>query len=144
VAVFAADHAGDSTDELAERIEQILADAGAERWRHRARTIAQTEATAAYNAGTFSGFLGYAAQAGGRWSKEWVDVHDDRVRATHRTADGQRVPLLLPFSVGGHPAMHPGDDQLPAREVVNCRCAMLLVRPDERVNYRNRNYRGES
>lgn len=141
-AVFAADHAGDDTDQLAERIDAILGNADAERWTNRARTIARTEATAAFNAGTFAGFLGFAASAGGAWSKEWVDVHDERVRATHHAADGQRVPLLLPFSVGGFPAMYPGDDQLPAREVVNCRCGILLVRPDERVNYGNRNSRG--
>lgn len=141
-AVFAADYAGDDTDQLTERIDDILAASGSERWTNRARTIARTEATAAYNAGTFAGFLGYAAQTGGAWSKEWVDVHDDRVRSTHRAVNGQRVPLLLPFSVGGHPGMHPGDEQLPAREVVNCRCGIILVRPDERVSYANRNSRG--
>lgn len=140
-AVFAADHAGDSTDELAERIDAILAEAGADRWTNRARTIARTEATAAYNAGTFSGFLGYAAQTGGRWEKVWLDCDDDRVRPTHATADGQRVPLILPFSVGGFPGMHPGDQELPAKEVVNCRCGMLLARPGESISLGNRNSR---
>lgn len=140
-AVFAADKAGDDTEQLAARIEEILADAGAERWTNRARTIARTEATAAYNAGTFSGFLGYAAQTGGRWEKAWLAVEDDRTRHTHRTADGQRVPLIVPFSVGGHPGMYPGDPELPAREVVNCRCGLLLVRPGEEINYANRQFR---
>lgn len=140
-AVFAADKAGDSTDELAERIDEILSASGSERWTHRARTIARTEATAAYNAGTFSGFLGYAAQTGGRWEKAWLAVDDDRTRHTHDVADGQRVPLIVPFSVGGHPGMYPGDPELPAREVVNCRCGMLLVRPGEVINYANRQSR---
>lgn len=140
-AVFAADKAGEDTDVLAARIDAILEESGGERWTNRARTIARTEAAAAYNAGTFSGYLGYAAQMGGRWEKVWLDCDDDRVRLTHRAADGQRVPLILPFSVGGFPGMYPHDPELPARESVNCRCGMLLVRPGEEVDYSNRNFR---
>lgn len=141
LAVFSADKDGASTDELAERIDGILSTSGSERWTNRARTIARTESTAAYNAGTLSGFLGYAAQTGGRWEKAWLAVDDDRTRHSHNVADGQRVPLILPFSVGGHPGMHPGDPELPAKEVINCRCGMLLVRPGEAINYANRQYR---
>lgn len=139
--VFAADKAGDSTDELAARIDAILDASGTDRWTNRAMTIARTEATAAYNAGTFSGFLGLADQLGGRWEKAWLTVHDDRVRHTHVVADGQRVPLIVPFSVGGAPGMYPGDQELPVQERANCRCGMLLVRPGEQIDYSNRDYR---
>lgn len=139
--VFAADRDGLDTDELAEKIDAILATSGAQRWQNRARTIARTEATAAYNAGTLEGFKSLARSLGGSWEKAWLDCDDDRVRPTHRAADGQRVPLLGHFNVGGFPALHPGDFDLPARESVNCRCGMLLLRPGEAINYANRNFR---
>lgn len=141
-AVFTADKEGDSTDELADRIDQILAASGSDRWTNRATAIARTEATAAYNAGTFDGFLGLAAQLGGRWEKGWLAVDDIRTRPTHVEADLQRRPLILPFSVGGWPGMYPGAPELPAGEVVNCRCSMLLLRPGEQMDYSNRQFRG--
>jgi len=141
-AVFAGDRDGDSTDELAERIEAILAASGADTWTNRATTIARTEATAAYNAGTFDGFLGLAAQLGGKWEKGWLAVEDARTRPSHVEADLQRRPLLLPFSVGGWPGMYPGAIELPAGEVVNCRCSMVLLRPGEQMDYSNRQYKG--
>lgn len=141
-AVFAGDREGDSTDELAGRIDQILAASGSDRWTNRATTIARTEATAAYNAGTFDGFLGLAAQLGGKWEKGWLAVDDVRTRPSHVEADLQRRPLLLPFSVGGYPGMYPGAVELPAKEVVNCRCSMLLLRQGEVMDYSNRQFRG--
>lgn len=54
--------------------------------------------------------------------KQWVARHDERTRSTHAAADGQRVPVDQPFSVGGVPLDHPGDRRGPAGEVINCRC----------------------
>lgn len=131
-------------DELADHVDQLLIESGSERWRNRAQTIARTEAVGAYNAGTFRGFTSYAAQVGGEWEKGWLATEDDRTRPTHEKADLQRVPLLQPFSVGGFPGMFPGDPLLPAQEVVNCRCAMLLLQPGERINYADRQSRARS
>lgn len=107
-------------EELASEIDQLLVETGSERWRNRAQTIARTEAVAAYNAGSFQGFVSFAEQAGGRWEKGWLATEDERTRPTHERADLQRVPLLSPFSVGGFPGMFPGDPLLPAQEVINC------------------------
>ena len=59
--------------------------------------------------------------------KRWRSRHDDRVRSSHREADGQAVGLDEPFRVGGAELMYPGDPRGPAGEVLNCRCEMYLI-----------------
>lgn len=132
---------GWGADELAEHVAELLDASGAEQWKGRAQTIARTEAIGAYNAGSFRGFQGMAAQLGGKWEKGWLATDDDRTRPTHNEADLQRVPLDSHFTVGGFPALFPGDPSLPAHEVINCRCSMLLLRPGEQINYADRQSR---
>jgi uncharacterized protein with gpF-like domain len=136
---------GWSIDELADRVDGILAEAGAERWRNRARVIARTEAIGAYNAGTFSGFLSYAKQLGGDWEKVWLATHDHRTRRTHARetgADGQRVGLHEHFKVGEGLLMYPGDPSGPPEEVIQCRCSILLARAGEIIDFSNRHFKG--
>ncbi|WKW87053.1 hypothetical protein SEA_NICOLE72_16 [Microbacterium phage Nicole72] len=57
--------------------------------------------------------------------KQWVTRRDERVRHAHAAADGQRVPVGEPFMIGGYPAMHPGDRNLPASLSINCRCVTI-------------------
>lgn len=59
--------------------------------------------------------------------KQWVARHDERTRSTHAAANGQRVPLDQPFSVGGAALDHPGDRRGPVGEVVNCRCVTVAA-----------------
>lgn len=59
--------------------------------------------------------------------KQWVARHDERTRSTHAAANGQRVPLDQPFSVGGAALDHPGDRRGPAGEVINCRCITIAA-----------------
>lgn len=58
----------------------------------------------------------------------WLSERDDRVRPTHITADGQRVPVNEPFWVGGYRVMYPTDSSLGAgpEEIVNCRCVEIF------------------
>lgn len=89
--------------------------------------LADTEAniataTAAYNTAAQAAF-----DTGRAVYKRWRSRRDDRVRETHRIAEGQEVAYDEAFWVGGVPMMHPGDPSAPASEVVNCRC---------RVDYR--------
>lgn len=137
---------GWSIDQLADEIDQVLADADAERWKNRARTIARTEAVAAYNAGTYSGFQSYAQAVPGPWEKVWLETHDHRTRDTHREGiqgfGGQRVPLLGMFRHGDVEMPYPGWPLAPAAEVVNCRCSLLLAREGEIIDFSNRHYKG--
>lgn len=60
--------------------------------------------------------------------KRWVTRHDDKVRETHRHADGDTVPLAEPFYVGGYPLMYPGERGAPPEIVINCRCVLVGTR----------------
>jgi hypothetical protein len=139
---------GWSIDELASEIDQVLADADADRWKNRARTIARTEAVAAYNAGTYSGFQSYAQSVPGPWEKVWLETHDHRTRLTHREGEqgfgGQRVPLTAMFRHGDVEMPYPGWPLAPAEEVINCRCSILLAREGEIIDFSNRHYRGNA
>lgn len=123
----------DSTDaDLEEIVEQVRGTYDQRRvW---AETTARTETTGAVNGGSFE-----AAKRAGVTHKQWLSSRDDRVRETHDEggADGQTVPLLLPFLVGGFPLMYPGDPLGPAQEVINCRCTMLFDREVERDERRD-------
>lgn len=61
--------------------------------------------------------------------REWLSRRDDRVRTTHRTADGQVRNLREPFIVGDALLRFPGDPLAPVHETANCRC---------RLRYRHR------
>lgn len=95
----------------------------------RAMTIARTEVVSAYNG---SASLG-AAQlppdvvAG----QEWVATQDARTRDDHAAADGQVVAIGDSFDVGGEQLAYPGDPNGSADEIVNCRCTVAFLTPDE-------------
>jgi F like protein len=140
-ATMKANTEGMSIDELSQEIDKILGEADVTTWRHRARVIARTEAVGAYNGGRFAGSLSIAKHLGGAWEKQWLATDDHRTRPTHVEADGQRVALTTPFTVGGFLGMFPGDPALPAQEVIQCRCTFMLVRPGEQVDMTSRQFR---
>lgn len=88
-----------------------------------AQETAREEVAGIVNGGSFE-----AAKLAGVTTKSWLSSHDEKVRPTHRLADGQAVALELPFLVGGHPLMYPGDPLGPIQETINCRCVMLFDR----------------
>jgi hypothetical protein len=59
--------------------------------------------------------------------KAWQATNDTRTRHTHHEADGQTVMVTEPFIVGGAPLAFPGDPTGPPQEVINCRCANLVL-----------------
>lgn len=83
--------------------------------------LAQSEAAISVNSARHE--LATAAyREGVRIDKTWRTRRDARVRHTHAAAEGQTVPFVAPFFVGGIPMQHPGDPTAPVEEVVNCRC----------------------
>lgn len=98
---------------------------------YRTEMIARTVSMQSYNAGSNELFR----QAGVE-EREWIATHDDRTRDTHLEADGQVMGSDEPFVVGGWEMMFPGDDSYgaPAEEIVNCRCTILPVIPEEGVS----------
>lgn len=108
---------GESIPELSARVRQEIASS-----RIRATTIARTEVIGASNAGSLAQMRSFGTQ--GPKSKSWLATNDRATRTSHRTADGQEVPINEPFQVGGVGLDFPGDPTAPAHEVVNCRCTL--------------------
>lgn len=89
----------------------------------RAQTIARTET---HQASSF--VTDQMVQASGvEFEREWVASKGERTRRAHREADGQRVGMNEPFSVGGELLMYPGDPDGSAKNVINCRCQAVYV-----------------
>lgn len=96
------------------------------RWAFKARRIARTEAVGAYNGGTWESARAVADVLGERRFKRWLATTDSRVRDTHWRAHGQTVPMEGDFLVGGAKLKYPGDPYGPGKEVINCRCALIV------------------
>lgn len=62
--------------------------------------------------------------------KQWVATIDARTRPDHLAAHGQEVGIDEPFIVGGEQLDHPGDPAGSAAEVINCRCRVVTVLPE--------------
>ena len=85
----------------------------------RRRMIAEHEAQAAYNAGTF-----FASRLLGAPSKTWVTRKDAKVRPEHILMQGNTVDVGENFVVDGVKMRFPGDPSAPAHLTINCRCRL--------------------
>lgn len=54
----------------------------------------------------------------------WLSMHDERVRHSHKVADGQERRVGEAFSVGGYDMEMPGDVTAPIEEWIGCRCIL--------------------
>lgn len=90
------------------------------KWRTRVRRQVRTG---------FTGVLGRMVLAElrsrGIRTKTWVSKRDEKVRTTHRIADGQTVPVDQPFRVGATDLQYPGERGKPLQETANCRCIIV-------------------
>lgn len=91
--------------------------------RTRSLVIARTESTAAANYGASLG----AESNDYEVAKQWLSVMDANTRPTHVEANEQVVNMDELFAVGSEVAQFPGDLQLSAKEVINCRCCVAYV-----------------
>lgn len=89
----------------------------------RAQTIARTESHQASQVAAAS----IAKASGINMMKQWAASEGDRTRDDHDDADGQTVGMDEPFIVGGELLMFPGDPAGSAKNVINCRCAVVYV-----------------
>lgn len=132
---------GESIPDLAARVDRVLDTTETENWRNRATVVARTETLGALNAGRGDAFNAVSQELHDPHFEEmWLSTDDTRTRPSHVEADGQRVPLGQPFTVGGHSLARPGDPLGPASEVIQCRCTTLLLRPGENVDLSNRQF----
>ena len=111
---------GESPDQLRARVAAL---ATLEEWDGQVMTMTRTETMTALNAGAFQGALTEQQRTGEKWVKRWQATHDQRVRHTHKDADGQLRPLTKNFRVGESQLQFPGDPRGTPEEVINCRCS---------------------
>lgn len=108
--------AGESIDDLADRLRGTFTDLAG--WR--ARLIARTEVVGGMNASAHN----VAAASGLVVTREWLATHDARTRPSHERQNGHR----LQGTEGTYPngCRYPGDPEAPASETVQCRCVELF------------------
>lgn len=116
---------GASIDDLAAAVRQVFDVASTSR----AKTIARTEVISAANgsASLAATQLPGDVAAG----QEWISTRDERTRDDHADADGQVVTIGTPFEVGGEPLAYPGDPGGDGGNVINCRCTVAFLTPQD-------------
>jgi hypothetical protein len=65
-------------------------------------------------------------------ARAWITAQDERVRPTHRDADGQTIPANLRYAIdkptgGAELARAPRDQNLSPANRLNCRCIDVLL-----------------
>lgn len=67
------------------------------------------------------------AESVGLTHKTWRTQGDNRVRKTkwHNAVTGKRIPIASEFRAVGEHAMQPGDNSLPAKDRIRCRCYLV-------------------
>ena len=117
--------AGESIDDLAERIRGLFQ----QTYANRAETVARTEVISAYNGAATLGASQLPSDVVA--AQEWIATRDGRTREEHASADGQIVRVGESFDIGGASMAYPGDPGGGASNVVNCRCTVAFLTPDE-------------
>jgi len=108
---------GLSKDWTMKEFQQAIIDTGVFS-AERALRISRTVSTGACNHGQFVG-----AQYSGAQYKIWSSAGFGE-RKSHREMDNTTIPINDYFNVDGSRAMYPGDNSLPAKERINCRCVL--------------------
>lgn len=122
---------GESIDEQRKRVQAHLDAHDLNLYQRRAETVARTETAGALSQSTLAAAEEHTRITGEPLEQAWLATIGGRTRRTHLAADGQRRRIGEPFNVGGHDLRYPGDPRGPAHEVINCRCALQVLAPDE-------------
>ena len=119
---------GESVDQIADRLANVLKSTNMSKM----RMFARTAMTGAQNAGRQKQFED-AVEKGIDIRKQWIATLDDRTRDTHQKLDGQTVKVDESFHVGTKTGTetirYPGDPNAAPALVYNCRCTMKSVFP---------------
>lgn len=105
---------GDTIGRMVERLNELPAFST-----DRAKLVARTETTRAWNGAQRGSLSAYSKQSGRPAFKTWLSSQDDRVRDEHKILDGERRGIDEPFS---------NDLQAPGEP--NCRCTLTYAVTD--------------
>jgi SPP1 gp7 family putative phage head morphogenesis protein len=100
--------AGETVNQLVKRLEQLP-----DFSRTRARLVARTETTRAWNGAQRRALTDFQRRSGRRVRKSWLSARDARVRDEHAAIDGEEKAVDEAFSNG---LQQPGEP--------NCRCTL--------------------
>lgn len=120
-------NAGETTEQIAARVEDVLNYTGSLNWPGRARLVAQTETTRHFGSSMLAHALLVEKQDKKSLVKQWDTTMDDRERTAHRLANDQTVPIGQPFIVDNEPLMFPAAPNGSPANVCNCRCVMRVL-----------------
>ncbi len=95
----------------------------------KARTIARTETLSAVSQGQWAAVKN-AQEVIPNLKKIWITAGDERVRPSHTNNNGVELSVDEKFANG---LRFPRDPQGSAGEVINCRCTLVMVPPDEEI-----------
>lgn len=119
----------ESISEIMRRVANALGTPG--ELAGRAETIARTETLTAVSLGQ-SAVTENAKEVIPGLKKVWLTAGDNRVRDSHQALDGDMIEANEKFANG---LMYPRDTKsADPSEVINCRCTLLLVPPDEDID----------
>jgi len=100
----------------------------------RSATIARTET---HNAASYANHSVAKSLNLPDLQKQWVAVTDDRTRSNHAQMNGRIVPMDEDFEVpsefGPRRMSRPADPRGGAANVINCRCVLLYITPEDSV-----------
>lgn len=116
-------------NEIARTISTTLLPIG----RNRAALIARTETHGAASYANHSYHTKVKNDYGIKMMKQWVASGDQRTRSAHSAASGQTVDMDEDFIIGGVPMAYAGDPRGGAKNVINCRCAIIYVDEEDIV-----------
>lgn len=89
---------------------------------NRKKLIIETAVVGSYNTGLYDSARMKELKTGRTLYKTWRSMDDDRVRLSHRSLDGTKVPVSEAFVVNGMPIRFPRDPLAPPDMTINCRC----------------------
>lgn len=125
-AIKAADKAGRPL--RPEQINLMIERYTARKIAHRAKVIGRTEALRAVNQGNEEGYRQAIANGDIRadqLKREWRTRTDGRERRTHLLLNGQEKAWGETWVTENGELKYPGDPDAPAKETIQCRCAIL-------------------
>lgn len=117
---------GETNEQIAKRIDDLLTYSGSENWPNRARVIAQTELTRHYSGSMLAHALLKERDGQLNLRKQWITRMDGKERAAHELANEQTQPLGQPFIVGNEPLLFPAQPGGSPHNVINCRCVIRI------------------
>lgn len=112
--------AQETTEQIANRVQDVLTYTGSEDWNGRARTIARTEVNRHFNSSMLAHALLLENKGRLGLTKQWDTRMDGDERAWHHAANNQLRPLNQPFLVGGEALLFPVDPRGSPANVINC------------------------